>query len=256
MADAPSSATIRNVSELIQYVFDQCTGDNEIRWFRGQRAASWDVLPFIWRGYSPDKDLDFVDKERNFTNRFRTRAAIRIPTPPAADEYAHWLSLMQHYGLPTRLLDWTRSPLIAAYFAVAKYRDATVEPEDAAVWVLKPHTLNLSEGYAEITYPIDSPTALPMVEPAFKSRVENDKVLAVMAVEHDMRMFVQQGAFTIHSDRSPLNKRDRSFDYLVRLEIKSDDVYRFAWEIYAAGIRKGDIFPDLTNLADELKGVP
>ena len=126
---------ISTVGELITSVHEMVLADNEIRWFRGHASASWNVEPQIWRQFTEDE-------ERNFTNRFRTRAAMRRPSSPASDDYSGWLSLMQHYGLPTRLLDWTRSPLIAAYFAVSKYRSVKTAPEDAVIWVLKPHTLN------------------------------------------------------------------------------------------------------------------
>jgi hypothetical protein len=46
--------------------------------------------------------------------------------------------LMQHYGLNTRLLDWTESALVAIYFAIRE--DA--KKEDAKIWILNPHTLN------------------------------------------------------------------------------------------------------------------
>jgi len=45
---------------------------------------------------------------------------------------------MQHYRLPTRLLDWSFSPLIAAYFAV---RETTDADEDACIWALAPSVL-------------------------------------------------------------------------------------------------------------------
>ena len=240
---------ISSVGELIACVHDMISADNEIRWFRGHASASWNVEPHIWRP-------ETVGDERNFTNRFRTRAAMRRPSSPASDDYSGWLSLMQHYGLPTRLLDWTRSPLIAAYFAVSRYRSSKVAPEDAVIWVLRPHTLNSLEGYENLTYPIDSKSGVEMIQPAFRSTVtENGKVLAVMAVENDLRMFVQQGAFTIHSDRMPLNKREGHSRYLVPLLIKAQYVTQLAWEVHICGIRRGDIFPDLANLADELKGL-
>jgi len=241
---------ITNVADLIGCIHDMLVADNEIRWFRGHRVASWNVQPHIWRSFT-------TDDERNFTNRFRTRAALRRPSSPAGHDYSGWLGLMQHYGLPTRLLDWTRSPLIAAYFALAPYQAAATPEDDAAIWILKPHTLNPLEGYEALTYPIDSTALDPMIQPAFRSTVpENGRVIATMAVETDIRMFVQQGAFTIHSDRMPLNRRPGNGRYLVPLLIEAAHVRRMAWEIRICGITRGDIFPDLSNLADELKGLP
>jgi FRG domain len=158
MGRSTTVTTVKSIGELVEFIakrltVDRMENDSGIFWFRGHRSRTWEVQPRIWRDY--DKN-----SERNFTNRFCARSATRYQSLPEYDEDALWLSLMQHHGLPTRLLDWTRSPLVAAYFAVEGYIfDRSREPEDAVIWMLDPHALNRSEGFPDVTPSIEAHSA-------------------------------------------------------------------------------------------------
>jgi hypothetical protein len=244
----------RSIGDLVAIISQRVNANRRIVWFRGSRKATWDVSPSIWRTYESGRKYS-RDDERNFTNRFRARASARYSSLPGYDDSANWLSLMQHYGLPTRLLDWTRSPLIALYFALEDYIYAgSTKPEDAAIWVLEPHILNKLEIDEDVTPSIDAHTCESCLTPAFTHRdKETGKVIAVMSAEKDVRMFVQQGCFTIHSDQTALNQRRGHERYLTRVIIPAECVRRLSFEIDVCGFRKGDIFPDLGHLAEELK---
>jgi hypothetical protein len=145
--------------------------------------------------------------------------------------------------------------MIAAYFAVENYIYAPPNNlEDAIIWVLEPHILNQHEGFGGFTPSIEAHLCKPLLKPAFtnKGAPETGKVLAVMAAERDVRMFVQQGCFTIHSDSTELENRQGCQRYLSKIVIPAQSALRVASEIDVCGIRQGDIFPDLGHLATEL----
>jgi hypothetical protein len=121
---------IKNVGDLVALALAIPAG----LWWRGQANSSWPLRPAImrkpyWKYQEPSRTI-----------AFRLRAQTRHHDCPEWKDTASWLFLMQHYGLETRLLDWTESPLVALYFAVAD-DDAT----DGALFALNPGLLNQLE---------------------------------------------------------------------------------------------------------------
>lgn len=116
--------------------------------FRGQARADWPLIPSLVR-CAQSARLDPVQAlsiEAAATAEFQTQAHLHLPSQMIFDrkDLIAWWGLMQHYYAPTRLLDWTASPFVAAYFAIEREPD-----HPGAVWYFHCHTV---DAYMRKTY--------------------------------------------------------------------------------------------------------
>jgi hypothetical protein len=101
------------------------------RWaFRGQADADWGLTPAIER-LAPEP-VFWNNAETRILRDFKERAHLYLRASPAPDDELSWLALMRHHGAPTRLLDWTKSPYVAAFFAASE----AARDEPFAVWAI------------------------------------------------------------------------------------------------------------------------
>ncbi len=108
-------------------LFDYCNLPSKYV-FRGQSCYKWDLATSFERKRTGVNWTGWYDLENKMLVEFKRQAHHYISHLPEED--VEWLALMQHYGCPTRLLDFTKSFWIALFFAI---NDAD---SDSAVWIV------------------------------------------------------------------------------------------------------------------------
>src|ERR1017187_9526406 len=126
----------------LQRTIDKFVRNDPYRWiFRGQAKASWGLVPRIER----DREVgDVLKAEDLLLYDFQSKAPAFAERLPGLSDMFAWLSTMQHYGVPTRLLDWTYTAHVALFFALEKRptKDPANKEEVGTVWAIDSKTLD------------------------------------------------------------------------------------------------------------------
>jgi hypothetical protein len=213
----------RTVTELIELFRKHQKSVNNARRpiIRGERKFSYEPTAGIFRN-----DVA-VKSEIAIFNEFQRH----IPAYSSADTSNLWsvMALAQHHGLPTRLLDWTTNPLVAAYFACEGESDS-----DSAVWVVW--------GFDNDDHP-----SLP-ANPA-----DIERVFCVTPWVISPRIQAQSGEFTAHPNGRPISDFLTCEDRILKIRIPKEVRIRILLQLDLIGINRRTLFPDLDGLAQYLR---
>lgn len=194
------------------------SGINRSAICRGVSDSNYSLVPSLFRNKKP---ADLSKIEKNLMWVFKAQARARVPSPPTSE--LEWLVLAQHHGLPTRLLDWTLSPLVALYFAVASGSES-----DAAVYVHDKQTFHREESI----------------------NIEKLKEVVAFFPSHvSPRLSAQSSMFTVH----PLDGQAFSDESLLKVVIPASTKRKLMAKLVKFGIHQGSMFPDLDGLSKYLR---
>jgi hypothetical protein len=231
---------VRSVEDFTKEMF--LVNKPEYTLFRGQ-SRDWDLVPRLAR-----KEFQFGDvlsKEYKSFSEFKKRAPLlltQIQIQGSLDW--EWLALAQHHGMATRLLDWSKNPLIALYFTVEfPYKPIGFESSSkgyGVLWMLE-YTSEMEEGCDDEESPFKVETTKLFFPKYVTSRITN-----------------QSGCFTVHNfsedeDRFvPLQEDSKFKRKLRKLKVPASCFANIRKQLEFLGIHAASVYPDIDGLTKYL----
>jgi len=176
--------------------------------FRGQTNSEWGLSSSLERILGQiinDNTIKIIDRqnivnarEKIILQEFKRRVHHYISSPPHNDNSLEWLALIQHYGGATRLLDFSHSFYIGAFFAV---EDNKPEYENSAIWAISLTNINkiieqkIDDKYKNWITHNTNKEHIQLSQVLFDNGTSNNFVFGVEPERMNERLAIQQGLF-------------------------------------------------------------
>lgn len=219
--------------------------------FRGQQEAGWPLLSSLSRylnAYIPDRK-SWRSREERAIRIFQRKAHNYLTDPSVLNNPLRCLALMQHHGAPTRLLDFTKSPFVAAFFALERAIG------DAAVYALNTPRLWVAIPRSQ---PEMGRNSIDPRRPGNFARIflsnRNAIIWTGEPEEMDRRLVAQSGTLVVPGmlDK-PLDEILQNYDQpaaVLKKIVLPFSVREEAMKaLYRMNITNATLFPDLDGLA-------
>lgn len=239
MTDAKTAVSWAQFLKLVRDAKRELGAPDTV-WYRGHPSVEYTLIPSLLRFPGGAK------KEQELFNEYE-RWSVRLGNDAPTD----WDILidMQHYGIPTRLLDWTDVLGIAIAFALF---DSTNDAQPSAIYLLNPKRLNDLSGPPEVKRPgKDRDFSYKMMY--WKGHpIKPAQPVAIDAVMRNRRIAAQNGTFTVHgSNEKPLEEQaPECVQKIVLGPAAKADAREF---LEHANLNPYTIFPDHVGMAQHLR---
>jgi FRG domain len=232
---------IKSIGELVSALLQHRVA-GALTWYRGHTKSDWPLRPSLAR------ITGHAEAEIALLKRFQQNAMPHLSRIP--QEEWEWLFLMQHHRVPTRLLDWTESPLAALYFAVEELDD-----NDGALWCLNPVALN-AHANVSFQFALEVPAFGhdQIMDNYLPTKIASETTsqlspIAAIGPRNSPRIAAQLGVFTIthrtHGSIEEVGDQKHIWKYIIPSAAKS----RLRRELTALRYTRLTLFPELDSVA-------
>lgn len=217
--------------------------------FRGHANVKFELIPSLYRA----DGLDYY--EREMVREFKNNCDHLVKKRPKHE--VDWMFYMQHHGMPTRLLDWSESALIALFFAV---ENTDMHNEDGCVWILDPWALNYDWGEKALRLPssgsdyVQDHTINPN-DPDVPRSPKSKLPIAVRTQRNSIRAVNQKAMVTVHGySKEPINEIECSNGSEVTAKINIPASYKpkILDELFRIGVSHQLIYPSPDSLSKDI----